>query len=153
MTTNVTQDPNHPNILKLVGDVINNNPNTTLNRPEVKATLFSSSSPLGDLTGKVDFIICFNMNGGGPDHDHSPPFTPRPFRGIVQIHKINLANDAQVDRMAPLLSLLIHEVGHYWIAFNAGQAKIRTPGGLVDTPTSDQMSRISSLRRPARSMT
>jgi hypothetical protein len=148
MATTVGYDPvNHPHVLKLVGDVIN--ASNGLVRSEVRQALFSSTNPVGDLTGQVDFIICFNCNGGAPNHsgvDHS--LAPRPLRGIVQIQRINLAQSAQVANMSPILSLLIHEAGHYWIAFNAGEAKVRTPGGLVDTPTSDQMWQALNAGQP-----
>jgi|GEM_PF-2653552 len=139
MASTVTYDPtNHPHVLKLVGDVIG--PNGNLARAKTKQALFSDSNPLGDLSGKVDFIICFNRTGGFPDFggvDHS--LSPRPMRGIVQIHKSDLAHDSQPVNMAPLLRLLLEEFGHYWISFNAGAAKIRTPQGLIDTPTADQI--------------
>ena len=141
MATTVTHDPvNHPHLLKLTGDVVN--ANGSLNRGEVRSGIFSSSNPVGDLTGKVDFIICFNRSGGSPGwahEDHSAAFNPRPLRGIVEIHRIDLNADSQLDHMSGLFSLLLQEMGHYWIRANAGQAQIRTGSGMVDTPTAQQM--------------
>ncbi|HEV8508872.1 MAG TPA: hypothetical protein VGQ48_00310 [Gemmatimonadales bacterium] len=141
MATTTTHDAaNFPHLLKMVGDVVSTNGN--LDRAAVSAALFSNTNPIGDLTGKVDFIICFNRTGGGPDwasENHSAAFAPRPLRGIVQVHNINLANDSQLDRMGPLFSLLLQEMGHYWIRDNAGQAKIRTSTVDVDTPMSADM--------------
>lgn len=77
MATTVTHDAvNHPHLLSLAGDVITN-PGLDLNRGEVRSALFSATNPAGDVTGKVDFIICFNRNGGAPDwavEDHSAAF-------------------------------------------------------------------------------
>lgn len=142
MATTVTHDQvNHPHLLSLAGDVITN-PGLDLNRTEVRNALFSANNPVGNLTGKVDFIICFNRNGGSPDwavEDHSAAFAPRPLRGIVEIHNINLSDDSQLDRMGGLFSLLLQEMGHYWIRWNAGQAQIRTSTGNVNTPTAVEM--------------
>lgn len=145
MATTVTHDAvNHPHLLKLTGDVINND--GSLNRGQVGSGIFSATNPVGDLTGKVDFIICFNRSGGSPGwshEDHSPAFTPRPLRGIIEIHRIDLNADSQLDHMSGLFSLMLQEMGHYWIRDNAGRAQIRTGTGMVDTPTSQQM--IDSL--------
>src|SRR5689334_5735580 len=142
MATVVTRDvTNFPDLLTLTGDVVNTD--NTLNRAAVRSALFSSNSnPVGDLTGKIDFIICFNRNGGIPNwasEDHSAAFSPRPLRGIIQVHAIDLAANSQLDGMGPLFSLLLQEIGHYWIRGNAGNAKIRTSSGLIDTPNADDI--------------
>jgi hypothetical protein len=41
--------------------------------------------------------------------------------------------------MHRLFSLMLQEMGHYWIRGNAGQARIRAGSGMVDTPTSQQI--------------
>ena len=103
-------------------------------REEVKKTIFPSFSP---LRGKVDFVICYPVDGDGSNHggvDHS--FPGRPLRGIIKISK-DLRSEINASNLEPQLQLIAHEVGHYWLV--PGRAKINTPEGTVDTPTSTEI--------------
>lgn len=130
------QDPNYPHVIGFYGtDVVNENNN--LRRANVKNILFSNNNPLGNLEGKVDFIICFVVDAPvGNYASVDETLLPRPLRGIIQLPK-----DLQMMTLTELGGLLGggigHEVGHYWLV--PGQARIRTPTGEVETPTTDDI--------------
>lgn len=130
-------DPAFPDLLTAVGpDVVG--ADGSLDRPGVRAALFSNANPKGNLAGRVDFIICFLADGAGPGSHAGVDHTigPRPLRGIIKLTDSLLGLTA--NRLAGVLGGgIAHEVGHYWLV--PGAARIRTPSAEVETPTSQDI--------------
>lgn len=124
-------------VLKIIGaDVVG--ADNSLNRAGLKAALFSNSCTVGNLAGKVDFIICFVHQGPQPGTfagtDHSPQ--PRPLRGIIYL--ADGLENISLTQIGDLMGGGIgHELGHYWLV--PGAAKIRVGNTEVDTPTTQQI--------------
>jgi hypothetical protein len=124
-------------VLKIIGtDVVG--ADNSLNRAGLKVALFSNSCPVGNLAGKVDFIICFVNQGLQPGTfagtDHS--LQPRPLRGIIYL--ADGLENLPLTQIGNLLGGGIgHELGHYWLV--PGAAKIRVGNAEVDTPTTQQI--------------
>jgi hypothetical protein len=123
--------------LKIIGeDIIN--PNNRLIRAGLKAALFSTTCPMGNLSGKVDFIICFVHHGSQPGDfagiDHS--LNPRPLRGIIFLPDglENLSSEKLGNMLGGGIG---HEIGHYWLV--PGGLKIMVDGSEIDTPTTQQI--------------
>ena len=124
-------------VLKVVGsDIVN--ADHSLNRAGLKAVLFSDANPVGNLSGKVDFIICFVHQGPQPGTfagvDHS--LQPRPLRGIIYLPD-GLATLTPAQLGGLLAGGVGHELGHYWLV--PGVAKVRVGDTEVDTPTEQQI--------------
>ena len=101
-----------------------------LKRSGVRQALFSRTNPLGDLSGKFDFIVCFTIRSPSADYstlDHS--LTPRPLRGIVQLP--GKYTDNPVSHIPSIMGWFNHECGHYWLA---PRGRIRTQDGEIEIP-------------------
>jgi len=138
----------YPHILAVSGSQIVNNENKLMRR-RLRNTLFSDTNPVGNLKGKVDFIVCFVVDGPGGDYDpgsidHS--LTPRPLRGIIQLGGDLRNMNAQRIGNNILGGGIAHEMGHYWLV--PGKARIRTHHGTIETPTSEEIWRAVNEGRP-----
>jgi len=114
-------------------------------RARVKALLFSDNNGVRNFRGEVDFIVCYIHRGRAADHsgvDHT--ITGRPVRGIIRMPGWDAA-PANGNIEGHVTGGLAHEVAHYWLV--PGGAQIETSGGLVPTPTSDEIA--ESLNRGA----
>ena len=117
-------------ILTITGtDVLRqkNNGSMTLDRGTIRQALFGAGNPLGDLSGKFDFIVCFTLGSSkvdfaGPDLS----LAPRPLRGIVQIPG-NFTNQP-LSAAPTVMGWFNHECGHHWLV---PVPKIQTPDGEV----------------------
>jgi len=137
MTILASRTTRHPNILALGGDDIVDKEGKLI-KNNVKDFLFSNRSPLGDLTGKIDFVICFVVNSN-EDSNHSyedftlhPKRDFRPLRGIIQITDDLLKTN--VGRMAGTIA---HEIGHHWLV--PKKAQIRKGDKTSKIPTSEEI--------------
>ncbi|MCB9432456.1 MAG: hypothetical protein H6668_10770 [Ardenticatenaceae bacterium] len=112
-----------------------------LNRTNLRTNLFSERNPLGNLKGKVDFVVCFVVKRqGAPDYSQSSiehNLYPRPLRGIVQLRASSLENLTAKKIGDVLGGTIAHELNHYWLV--PGTARIRLEGQLVNTPTADNI--------------
>lgn len=129
-------------VLKVVGsDVVS--VDNRLDKAALKAALFSDSCPIGNLQGKVDFIICYVHNGPGPgtwdNFPDSNSLRPRPLRGVIYLYD-DLENFS-LSKLTHLGGSIGHEVGHYWLV--PGAAKI----WAVPLPTAQQIAQALNQGR------
>jgi hypothetical protein len=124
-------------VLKIIGtDVVN--ANNSLNAAGLRAALFADACPVGNLAGKVDFVVCFVDQGPQPGEfgatDHA--VQPRPLRGIIYLAD-SLAT-LSPSRLGTILGdSVAHEFGHYWLVPAA--TKIRVGNELVAVPRTQQL--------------
>ena len=136
----IWQNPNFPHILGMAGTDVVSDGGIVIN---VINNIFSDTNPLGNLEGKVDFIICFVLNGNGvfatgADFSYYQAGVSRPLRAIIQItfNRIRnyLLNPTPQITGGLLGAKFAHEVGHHWLI--PRDAKIRSGGQEVKIPTS-----------------